>query len=145
MEINYKNDYEGRGHHCDIFLISCMDFRFHEYLETSLGELLNIQDTAHDFRGVVGGSKAILSSIGRRQAFKAIRLAIKKHGITILVLADHIDCGAYGGSGKFANEVEEEKFHVNQLIKAKKILNHSFPSLNIVLVYQDWGAIKTVS
>ena len=143
-EIPYINPYKTKGHHCDILLIACMDFRFHQYLVRSLDTLLDLDEFSYDYRGVLGGSKAIIDPIARRQMFKSIDLAVKKHDISIILLADHIDCGAYGGSMKHKSEEEEEKFHLDQLRKAKHILMKRYPQLKTILIYQDWHRVKIV-
>lgn len=143
-EVPYINPYKNKGHHCDVLLIGCMDFRFHQYLIRTLELLLSLDEISYDFRGVVGGSKAVVDQLGRRQIFKSINLAMKKHGVGVVVLADHIDCGAYGGSSLHLSEEAEEKFHLEQLRRAKKILQKRFPELKVVLVYQDWHTVKIV-
>lgn len=143
-EIPYINPYKTRGHHCDILLIGCMDFRFHQYLVRALDLLLDLDELSYDFRGVVGGSKAIADPIARRQMFKSINLAVKKHGISVILLADHIDCGGYGGSTKHESEEAEERFHIDQLRKAKDILMRRYPDLKIITIYQDWHRVSIV-
>jgi len=138
----YNNSYKDKGHECKYLLVSCMDFRFHKYLVQSLELLLGEEHPSFDFRGVVGGSRAVLDILARRQLIKSIKLAINKHGISNLILADHADCGAYGGSSKFSNSNKEMEFHFAQLKAAKKILKRFFPDLRIILLYQDWEEFR---
>lgn len=144
MEVVYQNDFKEQSHHCETLLISCMDFRFHHYLAEKLPELMGCNHFHYDYRGTLGGSKAFFGSVGRIAAFRAIKLAIHKHHVKRIILVDHADCGAYGGSAKFRDKAAEEKFHTNQLLKAREIIRRKFPNLKFILVYQDWDSIKTV-
>ncbi|OQB05842.1 MAG: hypothetical protein BWY19_00726 [bacterium ADurb.Bin212] len=145
MEISYNNEFKGKGHHCATFLIRCMDFRFHKALEENMEQILGESSCAFDSPGVGGGgSKSIIDEESRRVVFSALNIAMEKHGVNRVVIADHIDCGAYGGSGKFANEDEEEKFHVEKLKEAKRVLEVDYKNLEIVLIYQSWNSIKTI-
>jgi len=127
-------------------VIRCMDFRFHEYLEANLEKLLGKRSQFFDSPGAGGGgSRSIIDETSRKVVFNAVDIGQEKHGIKRIVIADHIDCGAYGGSGKFSGEVEEEKFHKEQLRLAKEIMAKKYPSLEIVIIYQDWDKIKVIS
>ena len=144
-EITYQNTHRESGHHCRNLLIRCMDFRFHGELESNLPQLLGETACAFDSPGAGGGgSKSVIDEESREVVFAALDIAIEKHGISKVIIADHVDCGAYGGSGRFANEQEEERFHIERLHEARKIISEQYPALEIVLVYQDWQTIKTV-
>lgn len=45
-----------------------------------------------------------------------------------------MDCGAYGGSGKFAARTEEVAFHEAELRKAEAKIHEKFPDLEVALV-----------
>lgn len=145
MKIVYKNDFKDKGHSCSTLVIRCMDFRFHKSLEDNMGEILGGDSCSFDSPGVGGGgSKSIIDENSRKVVYGALDIAIEKHGVNRVVIVDHIDCGAYGGSGQFEDEEEEENFHLEKLKEAKDILQSDYKDLEIVLVYQDWDSIKTV-
>ena len=48
-----------------------------------------------------------------------------------LILTNHTDCGAYGGSEKFRSIEEEIKFHKSELVKAEEIIKDKFPNLPV--------------
>jgi len=145
-EIAYSNMFKDRGHHCDTLLIRCMDFRFHRALEENLAKLIGQEACEFDSPGVGGGgSKSIIDGDSREVVLGALDIAIEKHGVKHIIIVDHIDCGAYGGSSRFADEVEEEKFHIEKLHEAGSILSRQYPKLELDLVYQDWGKIMLVN
>jgi len=146
-EIEIKNPYQDKGHYCKNLLIRCMDFRFHRQLDDTLDRLFSDEGGFGDYDspGVAGGgSKAVIDPESQPTVFLAIDIAKEKHGIERIVIVDHIDCGAYGGSSKFGDSVEEEKFHREKLREAKKIIKNNYPSLKIILLYQDFESIKNI-
>jgi hypothetical protein len=49
---------------------------------------------------------------------------------------NHSDCGAYGGSSKFNGDSEaEQKFHEEELQKARSIISEKYPDKEVILVY----------
>jgi len=145
--VAYHNPFSGRGHYCHDVLIRCMDFRFHRSLEGALRELLAYQGgfDAFDSPGVRGGgSKCILDADSRKVVFAALNLAIQKHKASRVVVADHVDCRAYGGSPAHENAEAEERFHAERLHEACAILRQAYPGLDVVAVYQDWDSIAEV-
>lgn len=145
MEIAYQNEFKDKGHSCGTFLIRCMDFRFHKYLEENLPKIIGETSCSFDSPGVGGGgSKSVIDEESRQVVFGAIDIAVEKHDIKRIVITDHVDCGAYGGSSKFENEAAEEEFHIEKLHAASEIIKRAYPKLEIVLIYQGWDVIKTI-
>jgi len=146
MEIAYQNEFKDKGHKCGTLLIRCMDFRFHKALEDNIYKLIGESACNFDSPGVGGGgSKSIIDEDSRKVVYSALNIGIEKHGVKRVVIADHIDCGAYGGSGQHENAEAEEKFHIEKLKSAKNILQREYKDLEIVLVYQNWSVIKIIS
>lgn len=143
-EIKYLNKFKGKGHHCDNLVINCMDFRFHEALESHLEEFFQYKVFTYDSTGSVGGSFSVIDEETRETVFEAIDIAVEKHEIERIIIVDHIDCGGYGGSGRHTDEDMEREFHSAKLREAYKIVKESFPSLDIVLLYQDWETIEEI-
>ena len=145
MEIAYQNDFKDKGHHCGTFLIRCMDFRFHKALEDNLDKIIGEESCSFDSPGVGGGgSKSVIDESSREVLFGALDIAVEKHGVSRVVIADHIDCGAYGGSGQFECPEEERDFHLEKLNQAKKIVLEKYSQLEVVLLYMDWESIESV-
>ncbi|KKQ34679.1 MAG: hypothetical protein US50_C0040G0006 [Candidatus Nomurabacteria bacterium GW2011_GWB1_37_5] len=111
-------------------LISCIDWRFWPK------ELLAIRKEIGDFDllEIAGASKNIASpkhKADKHVVMENIEISIELHKIKTLILTNHLDCGAYGGSKKFKSYEDELKFHKKELAKAKKIVSKKFPSLKI--------------
>ena len=146
-QMTYSNTFRTQGLYCRDVLIRCMDFRFHAALEQGLRDLLAYEGgfECFDSPGAGGGgSKAIIDERSREVVFAALNLAMEKHEASRIVVADHIDCAAYGGSGLHQDAAAEERFHAERLQEAYDILRETYPSLQIVPVYQDWETIKQV-
>jgi carbonic anhydrase len=58
------------------------------------------------------------------------------HHAQKIVIINHEDCGAYGGSKKFEGDREaEQQFHVEELQKAKMKILSLYPDREIILAY----------
>ena len=53
-----------------------------------------------------------------------------------IVIVNHADCGAYGGSKEFKGDDEaEQKFHEGELQKAKEKILKYYPGKEVILAY----------
>ena len=146
MEIAYQNEFKDKVHECGTLLIRCMDFRFHKALEDNIAEIVGEPACAFDSPGIGGGgSKSVIDEDSRKVVFGALDIAVSKHHVKRVIIADHIDCGAYGGSNQHQDAEAEEKFHIEKLNEAREILQGAYPGLKIILLYQDWDSIKKIS
>lgn len=109
-------------------VISCIDYRFWPQalplLKKKYGEF--------DLIEMAGASKNLVSPLEPQDKvaiLENIEIAIKLHHSSRIVLTNHIDCGAYGGSKAFKSEKNEISFHKKELANAKKIIQKKFPSL----------------
>lgn len=121
-------------HSCEAVVLTCIDFRFWketaEFVELELG----IRD--FDFPSLPGSAKAINESNGEDLAMSCISVPVDLHHAQKIVIINHQDCGAYGGSEKFNGSGEEEqKFHEGELRKAKEKILAKYPSKEIILAY----------
>ena len=130
MKIPFK--YKG-VHSCEAVVLACIDFRFWketvEFIEKELGI------KSYDFPSLPGAAKAINESNGSDLAMSCISVPCDLHHVKKIVIINHQDCGAYGGSVKFENEDDEQKFHEEELKKAKEKLSAKYPDKEIILVY----------
>ncbi len=113
----------------EALVLTCIDFRFHEKLKVSLAKL-KIKN--YDLMALAGGAKNLASPakvIYQKTVLDNIRLAADLHKIKTVILINHIDCGAYGGSGKYKNKKEEIAFHKSELKKAEELIKKIFPNL----------------
>lgn len=114
-------------------VVICIDYRFqHQALE-----LLEKKYGTVDVIAIAGASKNLSSpnhEEDKHTILESISTSIKLHHPKTLVLTNHIDCGAYGGSKNFASYEDEFDFHKQELQKAKKIINQEFPQIPVELI-----------
>lgn len=111
-------------------VISCIDYRFWPQaiplLKKKYGEFDLIQ---------MAGSSKNLTSPSKKEykitILENIKISVQLHNSQKIILTNHIDCGAYGGSKNFKSQKEEIKFHFMELKRAEKIIQKEFPQLLI--------------
>lgn len=130
--------------YCDNLVIRCMDFRFHARLAELLAQHFGVERFECDSLAGCGGSKAIIDEQWRAVIFQALDLAVPLHRVRRVIIVDHVDCGAYGGSGKFGDRRDEAQFHAERLREAREIVHRSYPQLEVALFYQDRDGITPV-
>ena len=145
-ETSYNNPFRLGSLYCPNVLVRCADFRFHGALEATLAWPFIPMGGGHSFAsvGVPGGSRAIIDEDARKVVFAALDIALKRHEANRVIIADHLDCAAYGGSDLHQDPEEEERFHLGKLREAYRIVKAAYPRLEVVLLYQDWERIKEV-
>ncbi len=114
-----------------------MDYRFHAELPRLLAEHFGVECFAYDSPGGCGGSKSLIDEETRGMMLEALDLGVSLHGVKRLVIVDHVDCGAYGGSSQFDSPDAERQFHVERLREARQIAAEAQPEIEIALFYQD--------
>ena len=117
-------------------VLLCIDYRFWpEALP-----LLEAKYGTFDLIEIAGASKSLVSPLeeeDRVTLLENIGISVNLHHPERLILTNHTDCGAYGGSAKFASHEEELAFHREELRKAKIHAAQKFPDLQIELVIVD--------
>lgn len=111
-------------------VLSCIDYRFWPQalplLQQKYGDF--------DLIEMAGACKNLTSPLDKDDKItllENIETSIKLHGSQAIILTNHLDCGAYGGSVKFASPKEEIEFHEYELEKSKAIIQDKFPHLVI--------------
>jgi carbonic anhydrase len=115
-------------------VVSCIDYRF--WPQALL--LLREKYGEFDLIGLAGASKNLASPNNqedRRVVLENIETSVKLHKATKIILTNHLDCGAYGGSKKFNSSKEEIFFHRKELQKAKRIVEKYFPKLAVETIF----------
>lgn len=142
MKTNFKFN---NIHSCEAVVLTCIDFRFWketiEFVEDKLGIKL------YDFPSLPGSAKAINESSDL--AMSCISVPCDLHHVGKIVIINHQDCGAYGGSAKFnGDSVAEQKFHEGELQKAKAKILEKYPEKEVILAYaklvDDGGSIEFI-
>lgn len=122
-------------HHCEAVVLTCIDFRFWRetlaFVENELGL------KSFDFPSLPGAAKAVNDCKNDDEiAMKCISVPRDLHQAKKLVIVNHQDCGAYGGSKVFNGaSAAEENFHKQELKKAKEKIEAKYPDWPVVLVY----------
>lgn len=117
-------------------VLLCIDYRFWPQALPLLEEKYG----AFDLIEMAGASKSLVSPLeneDRVTLLENISISISLHHPERLILTNHTDCGAYGGSAHFNSHIEEIAFHKSELAKAKEIATAKFPELNIETVLID--------
>ena len=126
-------------------VIRCMDSRFHAELPRLLAEHFGMERFEYDSPGAgSGGSRSVIDERSREVVFAALDLAVPLHHVWRLIIVDHVDCGVYGGSGRFGDPGAEHQFHAERLREAREIVHRSYPQLEIMLFLQDRDGISLV-
>ena len=120
---------------CPVLVLCCVDFRYIDAILVFAKKRFGIR--ACDVKKDPGGVKAMLDSKPeiRKSIITNVQLIRERHDVRTLVLVNHQDCAAYGGSKRFTSLKAEAAFHVEQLLKARAILKSKSPSLNIQTFY----------
>ena len=135
-------------HSCDAAVLACIDFRFWRETMKFVEEELGLK--SYDFPKLPGAAKAINDCLSEVDlAMKCIGVPCDLHHVEKIVIVNHADCGAYGGSVQFNGDDEaEQKFHEGELQKAKEKILAQFPGKEVILVYakliDDGGSIEFI-
>jgi hypothetical protein len=121
-------------HACEAVVLCCIDFRFWreslQFVENELGI------KSFDFPSLPGAAKAINECVDNDITMQCVSVPCDLHHAKKLVIVNHQDCGAYGGSKIFnGDEAAEQNFHEAELRKAKEKVLVKYSDLKIILVY----------
>jgi carbonic anhydrase len=122
-------------HNCTTVVLHCIDWRLAEGDLDQVLEAANLAPKGFDRITLAGAVKNLTSPEHERDralALKQIELSRKLHGVTRVVLVNHQDCGAYGGSSAFTSQAEELVSHEQELKQAAAIVAETFPELEVI-------------
>jgi carbonic anhydrase len=122
-------------HTCKALLVQCIDFRLMKGIRNFLDQNSLTGDC--DLISVAGAVKSVVDPATPAETdfmLKQIGISHDLHSIKHLILMNHLDCGAYGGSKAFATPEEERTRHVADLQRTRDILKQKYPELEIKLV-----------
>lgn len=126
-----KSVFMSISHTCDALLLTCMDFRLHPQLAEMLRRDYNISFDQFTAAGAIKNSVSPEKKEDADFVLRQIEKSIKLHQIKKIILVNHTDCGAYGGSKAFESPTIELARHKEDLNKASKIVRENFPQLEI--------------
>lgn len=105
---------------CDALVVSCIDFRLQAHLDAWLSSVLGYG--TYDRVALAGGVK------DREVVLTQVTLAARLHGIRLVLLLNHEDCGAYGVEGT-------PDRHRADLRATRRRIQAALPTLAVVLGY----------
>jgi carbonic anhydrase len=122
-------------HSCEAVVLACIDFRFWKETAQFVEKELGIK--SYDFPKLPGAAKAINDCLSEEDvALKCIGVPCDLHHVEKIVIINHADCGAYGGSAKWKGDLEaEENFHKSELRRAKEKILKYHPGKEVILAY----------
>jgi carbonic anhydrase len=118
------------GAQCKNVIVHCIDFRLMWSVVNFMQEHGFINDT--DEVSFAGGAKDIAE--GNTTILDQIDLSHKLHNTKKVVLMNHTDCGAYGGRTAFESDEAEKTKHVEDMTKAKDIIQKKIPGIEVKMV-----------
>lgn len=107
-------------HSCDAAVITCIDFRFQEYINNWISS--NLPAKSFDRVALAGGV------FDFDYVLKQISISKRLHNITKVILINHEGCGAYGEAGTAEKHAEDLK---NAAVKIKA----NYPNLETETYY----------
>jgi len=117
------------AHTCTSAIVHCIDFRLQKAITQYLQENNMLGDC--DIISIAGAVKNTDFII------EQVALSKKLHDIKQVVLINHTDCGAYGGSAAFANSTEEKNAHAAELKKTSMRIMEQFPDLKVIILLAE--------
>lgn len=108
-----------------------MDFRFGKKMKEFM-EQNNLLGDA-DLVSIAGAAKNIVNPETQAFALRQLEISIDLHGMKIVHLVNHTDCGAYGGKKAFADEKAEYEKLTGDLKQAGELIKAKWPDLEVKL------------
>lgn len=125
-------------HTCKALVLTCIDFRFQQAIEQFLKNA-GMEGTA-DRVAVAGAAKSLVTPEQPRDReflLQQIEIAANLHHISEVVIMQHEDCGAYGGSSKFDSPASEREYHREVMKDAKQRIQEKFSTLTVTFAYAN--------
>jgi hypothetical protein len=118
------------SHKAQAIVQTCIDFRFRTALNDFIENELNLHSV--DLKTDGGGVKKIVEEGPIREwIFANYQIAFDLHGVEHVILINHQDCGAYGGSKAFENLDKEIQAQEIQLRHGVSVVRSKFPDKQI--------------
>ena len=131
---------------CDAAIVWCFDNRF----ELALRKLVKHLALAYyDPIRIAGGTKCLASpeqESEREFVLNQIRISMRLHQTSTVILMLHSDCGAYGGLAAFDNDREREaENHRQELNRAAALVKAEIPELEVKAYFVDFEGVWQVN
>jgi hypothetical protein len=124
--------------------LTCIDFRFRRALQEFFENELNLY--AVDHKADDGGVKMLLNEGPVRDwIFANFEIAFNKHNINRVILVNHQDCEAYGGSESFDGTDDEINKQEVQLRHGVSVVQSKYPDKQVeayLALFDDKGKVS---
>jgi carbonic anhydrase len=130
----------------DATVLCCFDGRF----GSAIDEFLRTQQIRMpDIIVVAGGTKTLASpssDFEREFIIQQIRLSLELHRAKRVVLINHSDCGAYGGSVAFQHDAQiEAEYHAQELQTAVTLVAKILPTITVEAYFLNFEGVLQVN
>jgi carbonic anhydrase len=117
-----------------------MDFRLRDELMDWIEES-GLFEGGFDVISLAGASKSLADGDSEIKDFflNQVSVSTDLHHAERVVILHHSDCGAYAKENNFSTKEEEKVKQIDDMKKAKEILNGKYPNVEVVLA---WGDLK---
>lgn len=128
------------SHHCQAAVITCMDYRLHQRADgrnyiaefiKNLGVDCDLIARAGAVMDIADGQAGFADSLCRD-----VNVCASLHQASDVYLINHEDCGAYAGNN-FSDRDTEIAKHLEDLKKAKEVIDVKFPGKNVRLYFAE--------
>ncbi|MBI4101682.1 MAG: hypothetical protein HY443_01820 [Candidatus Nealsonbacteria bacterium] len=119
------------SHNETVLMLRCMDKRL---LEKVVEYLRAKGLLGHCYDPAPAGAVKDLVEDENASTWKHIAIAVEKGGVKQVILCNHTDCAAYGGSSRFSHISLERNFHIEEMRKAKDLILAKYPDLQVRMV-----------
>ena len=111
-------------------VICCKDYR---YIQAIQRFVRRRGVRWYDLKATAGGLRALQDSppVVKRWILRDVRLVHTMHGVRRIIIVQHHDCAAYGGTRAFKDFDHEMRFHRRQFQRAKRLLTRSLSGLRV--------------
>jgi hypothetical protein len=142
MRKRFHLDSPREHYQADAAVVWCFDDRMTLVVQKFLKKLGALQA---DSVRVAGGAKGLASPNGefeQNYLLEQLRISRKLHRAERVILIAHRDCGAYGGSARFAGDAGAEvSFHAAELARAANLIQTSLPGTSVERYFADFDGV----
>lgn len=120
------------SHTARALVLHCMDFRFLTGIRDFLLER-GLKDS-YDLVALAGAAKNLVEPLAfedKELMLRQMEISQRLHGVQEVLLVNHLDCGAYGGTSAFTTREDEHERHVTDLRLARETVADQFPNLTV--------------
>ncbi len=130
----------------DAAVLCCFDHR----ISTAVRKFLKKQGIEHpDMIVVAGGAKTLASprnDFERDFILEQVRMSIRLHQASRVLVMSHSDCATYGGLAHFKGDrAAEAAHHRTELLRAGELLTTNFPGISVEPYFLTFDGVWEVN